>query len=333
MISFLVVPALALNVLLVGGYALRRRRWPALIFGALLLLNVPYALSTYGLRNAAPSDPGELKVVSYNVKMFDRQSMPSLTHEGVVGAQIDWLRSLDADIICLQEFYSFSGEEVYNTLEKLRRAGYPHVAFHPHVISWSGKVPHYYGVIILSRHPIARSGEVAVKTYGSNQIIFADVVTPVDTVRCFGVHLQSYNVRSEQERNTWQHLYERFREGFSKRSVQVDVLLAQIERSPHPVMVCGDLNDTPYSYTYARLNGRLDDAFDAGGAGFGFTYPSARPLVRIDNIFTDPVFECVRWEVTDRPDFSDHLPVTATLRWQARPAALSDADSPTARPR
>ena len=56
--------------------------------------------------------------------------------------------------------------------------------------------------------------------------------------------------------------------------------------SPHPVVICGDFNDTPVSYTYATISDELVDTFrDSGGLGIGSTYLGAFPSFRIDYIF------------------------------------------------
>ena len=44
----------------------------------------------------------------------------------------------------------------------------------------------------------------------------------------------------------------KMKNNYLKRAEQADSIHAEIERSPYPVLVCGDFNDTPASYTYHR---------------------------------------------------------------------------------
>jgi endonuclease/exonuclease/phosphatase family metal-dependent hydrolase len=92
----------------------------------------------------------------------------------------------------------------------------------------------------------------------------------------------------------------------------VDILSAHIRQSPYPTIVCGDFNDTPVSYTYHKMRGKLVDAFIESGSGIGNTYLGNFPSFRIDYIFHSKSFRscCFR---TDRINMSDHYPVMCTL--------------------
>jgi endonuclease/exonuclease/phosphatase family metal-dependent hydrolase len=62
----------------------------------------------------------------------------------------------------------------------------------------------------------------------------------------------------------------RLRQAFVRRSRQVEIIVGHIRESPYPVIVTGDFNDTPVSYTYRSLRRQnLDDAFVRSGSGIG----------------------------------------------------------------
>jgi endonuclease/exonuclease/phosphatase family metal-dependent hydrolase len=56
----------------------------------------------------------------------------------------------------------------------------------------------------------------------------------------------------------------RLRMGFKARAMQVQQLLEHIETSPYPVIVTGDFNDIPFSYTYSQLVGQMKNSFERG---------------------------------------------------------------------
>lgn len=59
------------------------------------------------------------------------------------------------------------------------------------------------------------------------------------------------------------------------------------------MIVCGDFNDTPMSYTYRRMRGDFIDAFKRKGQGMVFTYRRLMGVLRIDYLFHSDDFETV----------------------------------------
>ena len=67
------------------------------------------------------------------------------------------------------------------------------------------------------------------------------------------------------------NISDKLNRAFSLRSKQAEAIAQHIENSPYPVIVCGDFNDTPVSYTYRMMKTGLKDAFRQSGFGFGGT--------------------------------------------------------------
>ncbi len=85
-----------------------------------------------------------------------------------------------------------------------------------------------------------------------------------------------------------------------------------VDSSPYPVLVTGDFNDTPASYSYRMMTKRLHDSFREAGNGFGATFRGILGVLRIDYVFYDDSFRCVRFRtLEDR--LSDHKLVAADL--------------------
>jgi endonuclease/exonuclease/phosphatase family metal-dependent hydrolase len=107
----------------------------------------------------------------------------------------------------------------------------------------------------------------------------------------------------------------KLKKGFEMRVPETFKLRKSLENSPYPVILCGDLNDTPVSYTYRQLiKTGLKDAFTESGRGYGNTYNGYLPKIRIDYIFASAdYFELYNYHIL-QTSFSDHFPVSAFIQ-------------------
>ena len=157
--------------------------------------------------------------------------------------------------------------------------------------------------------------------------VYADIKLPDDTIRVFNAHLESihldyqqYNLIdslnlnvNESNREELKRILRNIRQAFQKRSEQIDILRKEVDKSPYPVIICGDFNDTPVSYTYKNIKKNLKDSFVESGKGMGTSYQQFFLPLRIDFILHDPKIISTGHEVIDI-DYSDHKPVK-TLFW------------------
>ena len=162
---------------------------------------------------------------------------------------ISLLREQKPDIICLQEFYINGNPEIKE--QAFRDALGGNYTSHMKVISTGRN--RYYGIITLSRYPVAGRGEI-VHPSSSSLTIYTDIVIDSDTFRIYNNHLQSFRLRkmersfveemtdpSDNEAiNTVRNLSVSLRKGFVRRAQQADVLKEKIRISPYPVIVAGD---------------------------------------------------------------------------------------------
>ena len=157
-------------------------------------------------------------------------------------------------------------------------------------------------------------------------IIFTDLLINSDTIRVYNCHLQSYRLR-EAEINTIDSidfnnhpktkeklmvLSLKFKEALIKRAEQAATLRENINKSPYPVIVCGDFNDTPISFTYRTVKGDLKDSFTQSGKGTANTYNGKLPSFRIDYILYSPIFTSYNFKVSSI-NHSDHFPISCDL--------------------
>jgi vancomycin resistance protein VanJ len=97
-----------------------------------------------------------------------------------------------------------------------------------------------------------------------------------------------------------------------RRRRQIEAVAAAVRASGHPVVVAGDFNLPSLSRVVDDHLGDLDDAFARAGRGFGYTYPSKLPFLRVDRIFTGHGLRAVDFRIGDTRA-ADHLCVSAVL--------------------
>lgn len=139
----------------------------------------------------------------------------------------------------------------------------------------------------------------------------------------YNVHLSGYGPEKPWEEEDFPRLtptrvsdyLRRYRSAFQGRVSEVRELREMLDNETLPIILVGDLNETPYNWAYRVISRGLTDVFDRVGIGRGGTYRGDTPFVRIDFVFADPSFTAVQAHVPE-VTFSDHRPVVARLRLQ-----------------
>ncbi|MDZ7738163.1 MAG: endonuclease/exonuclease/phosphatase family protein [Bacteroidales bacterium] len=260
----------------------------------------------------------DFSLLSYNIRLFNHYDKDKNSEKEI----INYLKSSGTDILCLQEFYINGNVSSLKERFALRiNSDYKvHSKFFPI------KDSRHYGIAIFTVFPIVGYGDIKHPSSASLSI-YTDIVIKKDTFRIYNNHLQSFKLRgmertlieeiySSDQENTMKGIMDlslSLKQGFAGRANQADTVRKHINASPYPVIVCGDFNDTPVSYTYHKIRKGLRDSFVESGSGAGFTYTGKYPANRIDYILFDKKLISSGFHI-DRIKYSDHYPVTAFFR-------------------
>lgn len=305
------------NLLFACFWLYHRKRYFYLPLLAILLGGKQlFAFVNFHFETTNPS-LNSVRVMSYNVRYFNAVALSKT--KDLDKAQEKILRTIQGktlDVFCGQEF---SGKtQAYNkkTIQALRQMGLSY---------------HFQGggssLAIFSRYPILKKGTIDFPN-SYNGAIYADIKHKNNTIRIYSFHLQSIGLGSDEHeifnkdnlaslgedatQKTYQRINTKLKEAFLLREEQANFIAEHIQKSPYPVIVCGDMNDTPNSYAYGQLSATLKDAFQEKGHGFGSTYAGSLPFLRIDYTFTNALVES--FEVIPHTS-SDHYPIYSHIRF------------------
>ncbi|MFJ9695032.1 endonuclease/exonuclease/phosphatase family protein [Kitasatospora sp. NPDC101183] len=245
---------------------------------ALIALLLPAALWANlfgGLLADRSGGTGDWTVVSHNVAAGNTD-VPG-TVRGLVDS--------GAQIVALQELAG----SALRSYETGLAAAYPYHAVEGTVGLWS-------------KYPIGEATPVDLRM-GWTRAFRAEVTTPQGPVAVYVAHLPSVRLKAEG--------------GFTvdQRDVSAQALgdAIQAERVKK-VLLLGDLNGTMNDRSLAPVTSQMRSAQGAAGDGFGFSWPSAFPMARIDQIMSRGGLTPLDSRTLPR-DGSDHLAVAATFRY------------------
>lgn len=310
---------LMINILFVIFWIYKKRMFFLISFIS-IILGWNY-LATYiqlPLKNQnKEKNENPLNILSFNVRLFDLYNW--IENENTSDKIFEFINTNNFDIICLQEFFTKnSGTLSLDSILKRLNTKY-----HTHIDYTIENKDYNYGIATLSRYPIVNRGVINFSN-SSNSSIYTDILIHKDTIRIFNNHLQSIRfnknnysfisnskaLKDDERLKEIKDISFRLRDAFIKRANQANILAKHIENSPYSVIVCGDFNDVPVSYTYRKMKSKLNDSFIEAGKGIGTTYVGKFPAFRIDFIFHSKELKCTNFDIPDI-HLSDHFPVTS----------------------
>ncbi|MBA6154244.1 endonuclease/exonuclease/phosphatase family protein [Gelidibacter maritimus] len=295
----LTVPFLIILNLLFVVYWLLKVKKQLLLSLIILLIGFNHVASLYKMSASKQVDDiDNIAVMNFNVRLFNVfKWIPDIDAAQEIS---QFIQEKKPDIISMQEYRPDDGLKLKD--------------YHRFEAVGGERIKN--GQAIFSKFPIVNTGSIEFpSTY--NNAIFADVVRGKDTIRIYNVHLQSLKIDANSDplkNEAAENLFRRVGSTFRMQQAQADLFLEHKANSTYKTIICGDFNNTAYSYVYKKIKGDyLRDAFVEAGNGFGRTFDFKFFPVRIDFILVDQNFDINGFR-TYNVKLSDHFPIMSKVK-------------------
>ena len=266
---------------------------------------------------------GTIKIISYNVCTYGGNYKYEQGFETVY----DYLKLQDADIVCLQEDVDTWRRYVMQRYKKIYEYN-DTVIFNPQDASING-------VGIHTRFPIIKKERIHYDSHANGSVAYYLKVNK-DTIIVINNHLEGTHLSNEDrdkykqiiagkvEKDTAKaetiYLFEKLGKYAAKRAPEAEAVHKYVEaHKKYPIIVCGDFNDNPISYSHRTIAKGLTDCYEATGKGIGLSYNQKGFFVRIDHILVSDHFEPYNCRIDEKMDASDHNPIICTLKMKDNP--------------
>ena len=268
---------------------------------------------------------GAIKVLSYNVYMFDSWEETNPKTNPIINYIID----SKADLVCLQEAQG-DGDKNGGIYERLK-------AHYPYFKLMVKKKPGADYMVLLSRYPILWQDTIP---YGSSSNQSVAYMVDIKGTKTLVVnnHFESNglsnddkagfkslvkgSMQTDKAKSESVHLLRKLGKVSMRRAPQADMVARYVKQyldKKVSVILCGDFNDNPLSYTHRAIDKELIDCFVASGNGPGISYHRSGMYFRIDHIFCSDDFEPYDAHVDNSVTASDHYPIYCWLKYRPKP--------------
>lgn len=295
-LSLLVPPLIILNIFFVIYWILNLKKH-FLLSTIILVIGWFFSTPLYKLTENKSSLNDDLKVMSYNVRMFNHWKW--IDDQNIPEKISAFVSKQSPDILLFQEYY---------TLEK-------QAFLYPYKYIRTKNEKDKIGLAIYSKFPIINKGSLELENTANN-IIFVDIVRKKDTIRIYNLHLQSLKLNTSKEnfgQENSEKLIARLKERFKKQAEQTEIFTAHEKQWKGKKIVAGDFNNTSYSWVYNQILEGKKDAFIEAGKGFGKSFNYWFPM-RIDFILTDKNAIVNKFTSFSEKN-SDHFPILSKINW------------------
>lgn len=315
LLGIMILPILIFTIVIIVLLAILRQYKLSGILLLLVLVSMPLWNKTIIL-NLGNTDKesqcdNSIKVMTYNVEMFSTFELYADRFEKIK----QFIYKENPDIVFIQEFGYFKrhSNDKYNSrsIQNNFRDNYPY----QHVWYKNQTKRQEHGVLVLSKYPLSNKNKLDYDSK-NNVSTYCDVTIGCKTIRIINNHLESYKLTNDQinlQVKDKKALYFRMKDAMISRAEQAESIHGMIKNSEYPVIVAGDFNDVPMSYTYHIISQGLNDAYAKGAeSGNYYTFHKGFAHFPIDHILVDKSIKVIDAKVA-KVDYSDHYPVMTTL--------------------
>lgn len=285
---------LLINVAFVVYWLIRLKK-ETLISVVVLALGYTFVNRFYSFGSEKMTS-SNLSIMSYNVRGFNVYKW--IDKDNIPAKISSFIQEKSPDIVCFQEYYA---SELVDLSD-----------YKFNYIKGSSKTQKF-GQAIFSKHKIIHSGSLDfVDT--ANNAVYVDVLRGKDTLRIYNIHLQSLKVGklTKNISDNKEKLLDQISVTNKKQQEQVQQIIEHKANCTYKTILCGDFNNTAFSYSYNQLIADMKDTFVVRGTGFGKTYDAFYFPYRIDFIFSSEAIKIADFE-TYSETYSDHKPIVAKL--------------------
>lgn len=274
------------------------------VSGLVLLLGITFINKFYNLKpTTLPKSEKEFTIMSYNVRLFNKFNWNKKAN--IPTKIAEFVSEKNPDILCVQE---------YSNLEKTQFSNYKY----KHVFKEGKNI--IVGNAIFSKYKIIDKGVINFPN-STNNAVYADVIIDKDTLRIYSMHLQSIKISTDIEEEEIQkmnesktkYIFRKISSAFTKQQEQALLLKQHYTDCKYKKIICGDMNNSAFSFVYRTIKGSMQDAFESNGEGFGKTYNFKYYPARIDYIFADKNIQINSFETLNDFYNSDHFPLISRL--------------------
>ncbi len=290
-----------------------RRVWIPIVG---LLISWPYIHDYCPINWCSDVPEGAIKVMTYNNEQYGRQE----NDENGRNPVLDYMVHSGADIICIQEGVT-SGKLTTRRVDKeMRAAGYQVCRYNDHIVGHQ---------TVFSKLPVLSVKKIPYKSK-SNGSVAVELLHEDDTVLLVNNHFESYKLTAQDKKeykevlndpesevagSNTRKLIRKMARANKIRGPQVDSVLYYINKVGRDgVIVCGDFNDTPISYSCNRMASEYINVFGESGNGLGWTYNQSGFNFRIDHIFISEYWQSYGTYVDQSAVWADHYPLITYLK-------------------
>jgi endonuclease/exonuclease/phosphatase family metal-dependent hydrolase len=294
---------LVVNVLFFMYWLLQFKKY-IFVSGLVLLLGITFINKFYNLKpTTLPKSEKEFTIMSYNVRLFNKFNWNKKAN--IPTKIAEFVTEKNPDILCVQE---------YSNLEKTQFSNYKY----KHVFKEGKNI--IVGNAIFSKYKIIDKGFINFPN-STNNAVYADIIKDKDTLRIYSMHLQSIKISTDIEEEEIQkmnesktkYIFRKISSAFTKQQEQALLLKQHYTDCKYKKIICGDMNNSAFSFVYRTIKGSMQDAFESNGEGFGKTYNFKYYPARIDYIFADKNIQINSFETLNDFYNSDHFPLISRL--------------------